>query len=393
MMACWQPGRQIKMDFSKQFPSSQQLHYLNHAAISPWPQASADAVTRFAEENALQGGLAYDRWVETENRCRQRYARLINANTEDIALLKNTSEGLSFVANGLSWHSGDNIVLPDCEFPSNWLAWDALRSQGVSSRRVAIQSPTHIDNPEQALMDACDERTRLLAVSAIQYRDGFRLDLPVLGQFCRDRDILFSVDAIQQLGMLPLDVQACQVDFLSADAHKWLLGPEGQAVFYVAPEIRQQLQPSQYGWKQYEDPFNFDRDVWQPSASGKRYESGSPNTLGITAADAALGLLLDVGMDQVAERAMRNASLLRGALAESTLINVKTVPLQRQQSAIVNIRPTRGNADQLYRTLLKQGIFCAQRGDGIRLSPHFYQQSERILQAAEMICNAVLDCR
>ena len=379
------------MDFSDQFPSSERLHYLNHAAISPWPRCSADAVQQFAEENALQGALDYGRWVATEQRCRERYASLLNANADDIALVKNTSEGLSFIANGLAWQAGDNIVLPDCEFPSNWLAWDALRRHGVELRQIAMQSPEHIEQPEQALLAACDERTRLLAVSAVQYRDGFRLDLQQLGAYCHQHAILFSVDAIQQLGMLPLDVQACHIDFVSADAHKWLLGPEGQAVFYCAPQVRPQLQPSQYGWKQYEDPFAFDRAEWVPSTTGKRYEPGSPNTLGITAADAALGLLLDTGMPTVAELALGNAELLRSSLAECAGIAISNPPLPRQRTAIVNFRPLHCSADKLHQKLMQRGVFCATRGNGIRLSPHFYQSRERIAEAAELICAACSD--
>jgi len=376
------------MDFSAQFPSSERLHYLNHAAISPWPRVSADAVQQFAEENALQGALDYARWVKTEQSCRARYAALLNADSDDIALVKNTSEGLSFIANGLHWRAGDNVVLPDCEFPSNWLAWDSLRRHGVEPRQVAIQSEQHIMHPEKALMDACDERTRLLAVSAVQYRDGFRLDLSKLGDFCQQHSILFSVDAIQQLGMLPLDVQTCHIDFVSADAHKWLLGPEGQAVFYCAPHVRPQLQPSQYGWKQYEDPFDFDRLQWKTSDTGKRYEPGSPNTLGIIAADAALGLLLDTGMDEVARRVMANADLLRASLAECASIAMSTPPLPQQRTAIVNFRPLRRSADEVYRNLLDHSILSAQRGNGIRLSPHFYQSTERMSEAAELICSA-----
>ncbi len=376
------------MNFSDQFPSSERLHYLNHAAISPWPRCSAAAVQQFAEENAMQGALDYGRWVATEQRCRERYASLLNATAEDIALVKNTSEGLSFIANGLAWQAGDNIVLPDCEFPSNWLAWDALRRHGVELRQIAMLSPEHIEQPEQALLAACDERTRLLAVSAVQYRDGFRLDLQQLGAYCHQHAILFSVDAIQQLGMLPLNVQACHIDFVSADAHKWLLGPEGQAVFYCAPQMRPQLQPSQYGWKQYEDPFAFDRPEWVPSTTGKRYEPGSPNTLGITAADAALGLLLDTGMSTVAELALGNAELLRSSLAECAGIAISNPPLPRQRTAIVNFKPLRCSADQLYQKLMQQGVFCAKRGNGIRLSPHFYQSPERIAEAAELICAA-----
>ncbi len=367
--------------FAQLFPSTRRLCYLNHAAIAPWPSTVSQAVQAFAEENTQFGARDYDAWMAREDDCRQRFADLLNASGDDIALLKNTSEGLSVVAQGLPWQAGDNIVIPDCEFPSNWLPWAKLESRGVELRSCDI----HVAEPEQALQQACDERTRLVAVSAIQYADGLRLQLPRLGRFCRQHGILFCVDAIQQLGMLPLDVQACQIDFLSADAHKWLLGPEGLAVFYTRPEVREQLQLNQTGWRQMDNPFQFQRDVWEPSATARRFEPGSPNMLGIVATHAALGLLLEIGMSQVAQAALGNAEYLRSQLAARDDIEILGPQAPERRSAIVNFRPRGLSPKKLYQDLREARVISALRGAGIRLSPHFYQSTELLDQGLAKI--------
>lgn len=359
------------------FPSSQQLCYLNHAAITPWPAVVGDAINTFSDENIRIGARDYDQWMERETDCRSRFAQLLNAQTDDIALLKNTTEGLSVVAHGLPWKAGDNIVIPNCEFPSNWLPWAQLESLGVELRQVDI----HVDEPEQALMNACDGSTRLLAVSAIQYADGLRLRLPELGTFCHQNDLFFCVDAIQQLGMLPLDVQACHIDFLSADAHKWLLGPEGLAVFYTHPDVRLKLELNQHGWRQMDKPFNFHRQSWEPSISGRRFEAGSPNMLGIVATHAALGLLLDIGMGKVGELALANADYLRDALRQRDDVELLGPQTPDRCSAIVNFRPHTMPPADLYNALKKSDVITAMRGGGIRLSPHFYQDNQLLDKA------------
>lgn len=367
--------------FEQQFPSTHELCYLNHAAIAPWPLAVSQAVQAFAEENARIGARDYDAWMTRENECRELFARLLNARSDDIALLKNTSEGLSVVAQGLPWQQGDNIVIPDCEFPSNWLPWENLQARGVQLRRVNI----HVPEPEQALLNACDERTRLISVSAIQYADGLRLHLDRLGPECRSSNIFFCVDAIQQLGMLPLDVEACQIDFLSADAHKWLLGPEGLAVFYTRPAVREQLALTQSGWRQMDNPFQFQRDSWEPSKTARRFEAGSPNMLGIVATHAALGLLLEVGMDTVAKRVMDNADYLRDQLSQRDDLELSGPQTAERRSAIVNFRPHNLAPGDLLRELRKSNIMSAKRGDGLRLSPHFYQHHDLLDVALERI--------
>lgn len=376
----------MSQSFANLFPSTRQLCYLNHAAMGPWPTVVSEAVQAFAEENAQTAARDYEAWMARESDCRTRFAELLNAHSDDIALLKNTTEGLNMIALGLPWQAGDSIVIPDCEFPSNWLPWAQLEARGVELRKVDI----HVDEPEQALLSACDNSTRLLAVSAIQYADGLRLHLEKLGSFCHQNQILFSVDAIQQLGMLPLDVQACHIDFLSADAHKWLLGPEGLAVFYTHPSAREKLQLSQSGWRQMDNPFQFHRESWEPSKTGRRFEAGSPNMLGIVATHAALGLLLDIGMDTIAERALHNADYLRTALAQRDDLNLLGPQDTDRCSAIVNFKPLNIRPVELLNRLRENNVLTAQRGEGLRLSPHFYQQTA-LLDSALKHIGIILD--
>ncbi len=353
------------------FPSLEQGLYLNHAAVGPWPDCTSDAVIRFAQENAGQGPAAYRDWILRENDLRQKLATLTGAASEDdIALLKNTTEGISLVAWGIDWQDGDNIVLPLGEFPSNRLPWLAQSAQGVTIREVDIR---RAENAESALIGAMDERTRLLSVSAVQWNDGFRLDLARLGEACKSANVLFFVDAIQQLGALPMDVQAWHIDFLAADAHKWLLGPEGIAVFYCSESARPKLRLLQQGWHMFDNPWNFHRQDWQPSSSARRFEAGSPNTLGQTAFHASVELLLETGMERVSQQILRNTDYLINKLGELPELQLSSNTSAHRRSAIVSFTHASLSSKRLHRQLAKSGITTAVRGDSIRLSPHFYQ--------------------
>jgi selenocysteine lyase/cysteine desulfurase len=259
----------------EQFPILGEGFYANHAAIAPWPAATSRAVEEFAVENSQTGPRYYAAWLKRERLLRAQLAGLLNADSaDDIALVKNTSEAISFTAAGVDWRQGDNIVTPAAEFPSNALPWAALSARGVGIREVDIRQ--HHD-PETALLNRVDARTRVLTASSVQWTDGFRLDLEKLGKGLNHPKTLFFVDAIQQLGALPLDVRRANIDILAADAHKWLLGPEGIAVFYCRQSARERLQLSQFGWRMVDDPYDFDRPAWQPSESARRFEPGSPN--------------------------------------------------------------------------------------------------------------------
>ncbi|MDX1594634.1 MAG: aminotransferase class V-fold PLP-dependent enzyme, partial [Gammaproteobacteria bacterium] len=275
-----------------EFDQAPGLVYLNHAAVAPWPERTRAAVARFAAENQLRGAQHYRDWLGVERRLRGQLRRLVNADHDDeIALLKSTSEGLSVIAHGLDWQPGENVVTAREEFPSNRVAWQSLAPRGVTTRLVPLAGS---GDPEAALFASVDDATRLISISAVQYADGLRMDLPRIGEFCRDRGILFCVDAIQQLGALPFDVAGIGADFVVADGHKWLLAPEGLALFYCRREHLERLALHQFGWHMVAERGDYERLDWQPAADAQRFECGSPNMLGIHALSASLSLLEEV---------------------------------------------------------------------------------------------------
>lgn len=361
------------LSFPDEFPQAPGLRYLNHAAVAPWPARSRDALQRFAAENCQLGARDYPRWMGIELRLRQRLQRLLNApSVEDIGLLKNTSEALSVVAFGIDWRPGDEVLISDQEFPSNRIVWEALAPRGVQVRVVGLDG----SDPEQDLLDACGPRTRLLSISAVQYASGLRLDLPRLGQGLRQRGVLYCIDAIQQLGALPFDVQAYDCDFAMADGHKWLLGPEGLAVFYCRAERREQLQLQQFGWHMVEQLGDYQRQDWQPAHSARRFECGSPNMLGAVTLEASLSLLEEVGMAQVARQLEQRMDYLQQGLQAIPGLHLHSPLHPERRAGILNFTLQGWDNASLFEQLRQQQVVCAQRGAGIRLSPHFYTPVE-----------------
>lgn len=366
-----------------EFPILEHGLYANHAAIAPWPRAASRAVAEFAQENCEIGAEKYNRWLLREKYLRKNLAYLINADSpDDIALLKNTTEGICAVANGIDWQSGDNIVLPMGEFPSNRLPWLALQHFGVEVREVDIRSS---QDPEQALLARMDKRTRLLSVSAVQWTDGLRLRLETLGAACKQNNVLFFVDAIQQLGAVQMDVQACGIDFLAADGHKWLLAPEGIAVFYCRESVRESIQLSQQGWHMVDEPYQFNRDQWLPSKTATRFEAGSPNTLGQAALHASVGLLQDVGMQQVEAYITANSLTLSEGIADIPGLELVRSFDRKRVSGIVSFRIPDKDPTEVHRALQQRQLSCAVRGDAIRLSPHFYQAGKPLQEILAVI--------
>lgn len=365
----------------REFPLHEDLVYLNHAAVSPWPQRSCDAVVQFARENARYGAKNYPQWLQQEQKLRQQLQQLINApSADDIALVKNTSEALSMVASGIDWRDGDNVVSSNQEFPSNRIAWQAQQREGVEFREVDISS----EDPETALLNACDQNTRVLTISSVQYGSGLHLNLEQLGQFCKKHGILFCVDAIQSIGAHAMDVQAIEADFVMADAHKWLLGPEGIALFYSRAERRDQLRLYEFGWHMLENTGDYESKDWQIAGSARRFECGSPNMLGCFAFSASLSLLLEVDMEIIEERIRENTGLLLDGLQRPGITLLSPVTRERR-AGIVTFTVENTDMAALHRSLLQKNIICAHRYGGIRFSPHFYTAPEKINNALEKV--------
>lgn len=366
-----------------EFPLKDGLIYLNHAAVAPWPQRTHDAVTNFAAENIHYGASRYPEYFsKKENELRRQLRELINAPAvNDIALLKSTSEALSVVAEGVNWNAGDNVVTSNEEFPSNRIPWEAQAKHGVQLREVNL----HCTEPEQALIAACDQKTRLLTISSVQYASGIRLNLDLLGDYCQSNNILFCVDAIQSLGAHEFDVQKHKADFVMADGHKWMLGPEGIALFYVKESLRDELQLHQYGWHMVEDAGNYDTKAWTPASSAKRFECGSANMLGIHALSASLSLILETGIESIETAISNNIDFLYEQLSKLPDIHIKTSTNKQRRAGIIVFQVKDADHKALHKALMKKGVICAYRGGGIRFSPHFYVTQEQLQQAVDIV--------
>jgi len=371
------------MNLEKEFPLDPSICYLNHAAVGPWPLRARDSVVKFADTNLTRGAQHYPQWLEVEASLREQCCQLLNAgSSNDIALVKNTSEALSMVAHGLEWQAGDNVVIPANEFPSNRVVWESLSAYGVEVHQVDTRS---VEDPEQALIDSCNAKTRLISVSSVQYDLGLRLDLAKLGLFCSQNGVLFCIDAIQSLGVVEMDVEAIYADFVMADGHKWLLGPEGLGIFYSRPSVRNQLKLHEFGWHMLEALYDFDNPSWSVADSARRFECGSPNMLGAHALESSLSLFLELGMESITRSVFNNTSYLIDKLNNIDAIKVQTPPVPSRHAGIVNFKPLEKDATRVYESLMEQGVICALRGGGIRFSPHFYTNQSILDRALDTL--------
>jgi selenocysteine lyase/cysteine desulfurase len=374
-------------DYSCDFTLDPQLLYLNHAAVSPWPVETCEILHAFINENGKLGASQYPQWLKTELTLRKNIARLINApSSEDVALVKNTSEALSFVAYGLSWTKGDNIVLARDEFPSNRIVWQSLKTQGVDIRWVDL---TNVDNtkdtPEDRLINAIDEHTRLLSVSSVQYGTGLKMDLEKLGRACNEQNILFCVDAIQSIGAFAFDVQGIKADFVMADGHKWLMSPEGLGLFYCSETIRSAMHLTQYGWHMTQNPSDYDALDWQTADSARKFECGSPNMLGVHALNRSIELILKRKVENISKAIVNNSIALINKLEAIPDIKIISNKNIERISGIVSFRHNAIASEYLYQELMKNRVICAMRQGNVRFSPHYYTSKKVIDGAIEIL--------
>lgn len=364
-----------------QFPQSQAICYLNHAAVSPWPKSAAEALKQFANENVTLGAQHYPEWLKVEKNLRKQLCSLINADsTREIGLAKNTSEALSIIAYGLDWQAGDEVIISHQEFPSNRIVWESLASFGVKLITVDI----HQSDPIEALSLAMTPRTRLVSISSVQYANGLTIDLTALSKACRKNNILLCVDAIQSLGAIPFDQQEIQADFIVADGHKWLMAAEGLALMYIKSCHIESLKLHQFGWHMVADRGNYDNISWEPAKDATRFECGSPNMLGIHVLNASLELILSLGVKEIHRQLIERCQYLIEQLQTIPGLHFNT-NIQTLRSGIVNFTIEGQDSAQLHQRLMQSGVICAFRGGGIRFSPHFYTSEKTLHRAVETL--------
>jgi cysteine desulfurase / selenocysteine lyase len=361
--------------YRREFPITQNYIYLDHAGISPISLRVKDAVEKFLLEAAGGAAFHYSTWVQRIVDVRRACAQLVASDPDEIAFIKSTSHGLALVAEGLDWKPGDNLLVYEKEFPSNLFPWLNLRRKGVEIRYIPSQNNRLQVRDIKRLMDA---RTRLLAISSVQFTTGFRSDLRTVGELCRSKNVLFCVDAIQSLGVIPMDVQAFKIDFLSADAHKWLLGPEGVGLFYCRKELTELLSPPLVGWKSVQNEFAFEQPDFRLKTSALRFEEGSLNLLGIFGLGAAIDLLLEIGIASVETRVLDLGELIIQE-AEKRGYTILTPKARKERGGNITFA---GPFDplQVKDALRNRNIMINVRGGGLRVSPHYYNSEEDILK-------------
>ncbi|HEU4886507.1 MAG TPA: aminotransferase class V-fold PLP-dependent enzyme [Thermoanaerobaculia bacterium] len=365
------------MNVRELFPVTQHVVYFNHAAVGPLSIRAHEAMARHAADQRDFGALHWREWYAEIDRVRESAARLIGADADEIAILKNTSEGLSFVAEGLRWKEGDNVVTSAMEFPSNWTPWKRLEERGVECRVAA--EPT-----VEAIESLLDERTRIVSVSSVAFHNGFTADLDAIGELCAGRNVLFCVDAIQSVGVLPTDVKRAKIDFLAADGHKWMCGAEGAAIFYAATEQCHQLEVLEIGWTNIERQGKFIGTGTTLVAGSRRFEAGSLNTNGVYGLRAAVDLLLEIGIDEIAERALAVTTLLADGLES---IGWQVASPRPIRSAIVGATPptVEKSLRWWHGQLEENGIVTAPREGLLRFSPHFYNDAGEVERVIEVL--------
>lgn len=358
------------------FPVAQNLVYLNHAGVAPVSTRVVEALARFARAASERGAYGYDDDYDAEvERVRGRAAQLIGAAADEIAFVKNTTEGLGIVAAGLDWRRGDRVLSCDLEYPSNVYAWKSLASQGVETVLLrGRDGRLLVEDVEEALRDPS---VRLLAVSSVQFGSGFRSDLFEIGRLCRDRGVLFCVDAIQSLGCLPLDVAACGIDFLAADGHKWICSVEGCGVLYVARRVLERVKPRILGWRSMTHDDDFDRYDIDLKSNAGRFEEGTPNVPGIFALGAAIDLLLEIGVQEIGERVLALTDRLVSGLERRGAV-LRTPRGPGESSGIVSFRWPREEPQATAERLRAERIFVVARRGGVRASPHVYNREDEI---------------
>ena len=368
----------VRQGLRADMPAVAQWAYFDHAAMSPLPQPTADAVQKWLTEAVETGNPLWPDWMKGVEETRRTAAAMIGAHPDEIALVGNTTAGISLVAEGIDWRPGDNVVTLADEFPSNVYPWFNLADRGVETRRVPTDVSGRLD--VERLAEACDERTRIVTVSWVGFATGYRHDVQRIASIAHERGALMFLDAIQGLGAFPLDVNEMDIDFLAADGHKWMLGPEGAGIAYIRKEHLEKLRPFGVGWHSVPPGQDYTHIELNLRPAAARYEGGTMNVCGILGFGASLKLLMDLGIESIAAAVL---DVTDQACERLTKIGAQIVSDRRldhrggeQRSGIVAFELPGRDSMAVKRHCLQQEVVLGCRAGRLRISPHAYNNEE-----------------
>ncbi|MDQ3712318.1 MAG: aminotransferase class V-fold PLP-dependent enzyme [Acidobacteriota bacterium] len=365
------------------FPAAKNYAYLNSAAVAPVPTIAIEAVNRQLRDVSENGSTNFTDWIATKNRAREMVAKMLNARSEQIAFMRNTSDGFATVASGLKWKNGDNIVTFAKEFPANFYAWRRVRDAFGAELRLCPERNGRIDLDE--FINLIDKNTQLVSISAVQFASGFRADLERVGEAARAVDALFAVDIIQAFGTTPFDLEAQKIDIAAGASHKWLCSPEGCGILFLSDRARERIEPTLVGWISVADAWNFEDYEQDFKPNALAWETGTGTASLFYGLEQSTKLLFGTGAEQIEIYLEELTDYLCELLAGKDY-EIVSSRAKGEKSQIVSLKNNHGlTSTEIAEHLEKENIIVSPRGDRVRIAPHFFNNREDIERLAESL--------
>jgi cysteine desulfurase / selenocysteine lyase len=365
------------------FPVTQKYVYLNSAAVSPMPNPTVKAVISQLRDVSENGTVNFAEWIKTKQRCRELVAKMLKVKAEQIAFVRNTSDGFSSIANGLQWAESDNIVTFEREFPANFYPWRRIRDAFGVEIRYCPERDGRIDVDE--FIGLIDSHTKLVSISAVQFASGFRASLEKIGRAARLVDALFTVDIIQAFGVIPFDLETQFVDAACSASHKWLFAPEGCGIIYLSERARQRIEPTLVGWISVENSWDFadTEQNWQPNALA--WESGTGPSALFYGLEQSLKILHELGAENIQNYLEELTDYLCELLQDKNYEIVSSRE-KAEKSQIICLKHRGGlHPNEINKLLEKENIIVSPRGNRLRIAPHIFNNRADIERLIEFL--------